>query len=58
MPVIFHDARKAELLSRRKNGQSIAALENLLEGKSDSLHMPFPPEIKDVLARHTEAAKA
>lgn len=51
MPVVFQDSKKAELLSRRKNGQSVAELEDLLTGKAESFHVPFPPEIRKHVCR-------
>ncbi|MGR3302689.1 MAG: AbiTii domain-containing protein [Candidatus Scalindua sp.] len=50
IPVLFGDADEAELLSRRKNGQSIAELESLSANKEAKLHMPFLPEVQTRLA--------
>jgi hypothetical protein len=53
IPVLFQDPREGERLSKRKSGQSIAEIENLLEGKStdSSLHMPFPQEVQRRLCK-------
>jgi len=53
VPVIFQDAKHAEMLSRRRCGQSVAELEHLVEGEKDSslLHMPFPHELQRQLSR-------
>lgn len=46
IPIMFEDSKEAEIFSRRKCGQSIAELENMLrnQGKSSMLQMPFPAE--------------
>jgi len=48
IPVIIEDPGAAERLSRRKNSQSIAEIENLLEGtsKNSTFHMPFSHELQ------------
>lgn len=56
IPVIFNDPREGERLSRRKCGQSIAEIENLLDGRSENgiLHMPFSQEVQRRLGRGME----
>jgi hypothetical protein len=48
IPVLFEDPTRGERLSKRSTGQSIAEIENILEGSSKqaSLHLPFPQEIQ------------
>ena len=52
-PVMFPDSEITNLLSNRPCGQSIAEIESLLEhdSKSNSLHMPFPPEMGQALRK-------
>lgn len=53
IPLIFEDPKDAETLSRRACGQSIAEIEDLLEreGKSSTLHMPYPQSIQRKLSK-------
>jgi hypothetical protein len=53
IPVLFEDPSEGKRLSKRKIGQSIAEIENLLEGKSkDSpLGVPFPEEVQRRLCK-------
>ncbi len=53
IPVMFESSEEAEIFSKRKCGQPIAELENLLknQGKASMLQMPFPTEAqKNIMA--------
>jgi len=53
IPVIFNDPKEAEALSKRANGQSIAELEELVQGSGSepTLHMPLPESIRRKLCQ-------
>jgi len=52
IPVVFADSRKADVLSKRVCGQSVAELESLIEGDpSGSFHMPFSHAVQQQLSR-------
>ena len=53
IPLFFEDPKLGEIASKRKNGQSIAEIEYLIDNsdKSSYFHMPFPPEIQHQLSQ-------
>ena len=53
VPVLFEDPIHARSASESDVGQSISALEELLQGDSGLLAIPFPPEIVHEIARAT-----
>lgn len=51
IPLIFQDPKDADFFSKRANGQSIAEIENLIEGEASEYHMPFPQSIQRRLSK-------
>jgi len=52
IPLIFKDPKDGEAISKRACGQSIAEIENLVQGGVKSqLHMPFPQHIQRKLSK-------
>ena len=51
IPLIFEDPKKADALSKRSCGQSIAEIEDLLRGENSTLHMPYPQHIQRKLSK-------
>lgn len=51
MPVIINEPEIMEMISKRRSGQSISEIENLLERQdsNSTLHMPFSPGHQQVL---------
>jgi hypothetical protein len=51
IPLIFEDPKQAEMFSKRATGQSIAEIENLVEGNKSDFHMPYPQSIQRQLSK-------
>lgn len=51
IPLIFEDPKEADALSKRGCSQSIAEIEDLLQGESSTLHMPYPQHIQRKLSK-------
>jgi hypothetical protein len=54
IPLIFEDPKEADALSKRGCSQSIAEIEDLLQGESSTLHMPYPQHIQRKLSKGFE----
>jgi len=51
IPLIFEDPKEAEAVSKRACGQSIAEIEDLLNGESSTLHMPYSQHLQRALSK-------